>query len=327
MQQWNANHGYCGESSMIVASLYNGQYFSQYDVRDIASGFDPSSDPQIDGEFLLGYNDQYTVSQLKLNFTTWDNENRNTSEFLLWIKNNVYSGYIVTIGVYTNEYLFYCNHNNGAGDPEYDHIVTIVGVDSEYHDDGKYHGSDILYFSDHALWDPSTITGPRYIFNYTFDGIRRSRRAANDKSSDVYSLPDDTSIGNYGLAILGISDSDGTSVPVRIEASQNFEDPEMEDGSNTRPASTTITLNITLANIVKNRVYNLYKFNDEKLVPTANFEDSENVVARWNVSWKKYALHLYLTKLKAATRQFIEPSNLLLKCLDEVCHEKIVYLQ
>ena len=35
--QWEHNGGYCGETSMISAGLYYGQYLSQYDVRTIAS--------------------------------------------------------------------------------------------------------------------------------------------------------------------------------------------------------------------------------------------------------------------------------------------------
>jgi hypothetical protein len=283
-QQWNENHGYCGESSMIIASLYYGQYLSQYDIRDIAAGYDPTSNPQIDGEFLLGRNDQYTASQLKLNFTTWDNNIRTTSAFLLWIKKKVHEGNIVTIGVYTNEYLFYCDTSHKAGDPDYDHIVTVVGVDSLYNNDGNYYGSDILYFTDHALWDPSSSTGPRYIFNYTFDGMRRDRKGANSKHAGVYSLPDDTTIGNYGLAISGIADNDGTMVPVRVQASQNYEDPEIIEGSNVRPASTNVALTITIANLERNTIYFLYKYNDEQHVPTENFEASTHAVATWNVS-------------------------------------------
>ncbi len=35
--QWNANNGYCGETSFISAGLYYGQYCSQWKARDIAS--------------------------------------------------------------------------------------------------------------------------------------------------------------------------------------------------------------------------------------------------------------------------------------------------
>ena len=35
--QWNENNGYCGETSILSAGLYFGEYVSQYDARVLAN--------------------------------------------------------------------------------------------------------------------------------------------------------------------------------------------------------------------------------------------------------------------------------------------------
>jgi hypothetical protein len=35
-KQWNANYGYCGETSFITSLMYYGGYMSQYDMRELA---------------------------------------------------------------------------------------------------------------------------------------------------------------------------------------------------------------------------------------------------------------------------------------------------
>ena len=37
-EQWETNLGYCGEVALISAGLHYGQYLSQYDARDLATG-------------------------------------------------------------------------------------------------------------------------------------------------------------------------------------------------------------------------------------------------------------------------------------------------
>jgi hypothetical protein len=257
---------------MITIGLILGQYFSQYDLRQITSGYQPTNSPQIDGEFLLGENDAYAAEQLRYNFTQWDNSVRNPESFLLWIKKEVLLGNYVTIGVYTNEYLFYCNGNPHAGDPTYDHIVSILGIDTNTPTDtNTYHGNDILYFDDHGLWGDEPDVGTRYIFNYTFDEIMGTRQEANEKTGRVYTLPSSDSEGNYAISVSGILDTHHNTLPISIIPSQNYESPEIEDGTNTRPASSSITLTITITNLIPSVSYVLYTYHDINTVPTGSF--------------------------------------------------------
>jgi hypothetical protein len=270
---------------MLTIGLFFGQYFSQYDVREITSGFESTNSPQIDGEFLLGYNDAYAAQQLRYNFTQWDHDaattnGKDTKSFLLWVKKEVLEGHHVTIGVYTNEYLFYCKSNPNAGDPTYDHIVSILGIDtSTPSDTSTFNGNDILYFDDHGLWGDGSpavgdsTSGTRYIFNYTFDEIMGTRQEANDQTTAarVYTLPSSESEGNYGISVHGILDSHGDTLPISLFPSQNYESPEIKDGSNTRPASSSITLTIKISSLTPSVSYVLYSYSSIDNVPTSSF--------------------------------------------------------
>jgi hypothetical protein len=264
---------------MIMCGLALGQYFSQYDIRQITSGYSVTKSPQIDGEFLLGYNDAYASEQLRYNFTQWDHSTMNTKLFLLWLKKEVMLGHLVTIGVYTNEYLFYCKTKLTEGDDSYDHIVSVLGIDTKTPNDYTvYDGSDVLYFDDHGLWGDPEI-GTRYIFNYTFDEIMGGRVEANSQTGRVYTLPNSTSIRNYGLSVSAILDTHHDTFPISITTSQNYESPEIKDGSNTRPASSTITLTITISDLAPSVTYILYTYTDIARVPTGSFNSHSTMAA------------------------------------------------
>jgi hypothetical protein len=265
---------------MIMCGLVLGQYFSQYDIREISSGYSATNSPQVDGELLLGYNDAYAAEQLRFNFTQWDHSTRDTKSFLLWLKQEVMLGHLVTIGVYTNEYLFYCKTNSHAGDSDYDHIVSVLGIDTNTpHDYTEFQGNDVLYFDDHGLWDPDPSIGTRYIFNYTFDEIMGDQVEANSKIGRVYTLPDSPSIGNYGISVSSILDTNHDTFPISIDVSQNYESPEIKDGSNTRPPSSSITLTIMISDLIPSVDYILYSYTDITSVPTDSFNTHSSMAA------------------------------------------------
>ena len=55
----------------------------------------------------------------------------------------------MTIAVYANMFLFNQDTRPTAGYSEYDHIVPVLRIDSNYND-GLYHPDDIIYFSDNG---------------------------------------------------------------------------------------------------------------------------------------------------------------------------------
>jgi len=265
--QWVNNNGYCGEVSLISAGLYYGQYISQYDIRAIAG----KNAPQNKTQLLIGGNDSYAATQLHLNSIEWDTDDEeDTDDFLAWVKQNVAKGYPVAIGVYMNQYLFHDNPDPTAGDSDYDHIVPVIGIDSNYPlTDPNYYSDDVLHFSDNGVW---MSDNPPYLFSYGFDEFQASRKDANAKDGEIYSVSDDAS--NYGIAITGVMDLNGDTLPVRISTNYNFETPDIANGSK-RPLPTPLVLTITISGLQPNVVYNLYRYNTIDSVPNSNFNASK----------------------------------------------------
>jgi hypothetical protein len=73
-RQWEANAGYCGETSTISALLYyGGGYMSQYDMRVAASP--NTTDTQTDTQYLLADNDLKCAKNVKLLAQEWNSTN------------------------------------------------------------------------------------------------------------------------------------------------------------------------------------------------------------------------------------------------------------
>jgi hypothetical protein len=158
--QWEPNDGYCGEVSAVMALLKFGGYVSQYDVRAIATrGGNQSID-----YYLVGENDEAAAAKLRLAHIEYPNTcsatrpRRCSMEYLAWVKKMVRRGYAVTITVYMNSFLFFNASAPRAGEPDYDHIVSVLSVESAY-DDDEYHDTDTLTLDDHGLWAPQCCSG------------------------------------------------------------------------------------------------------------------------------------------------------------------------
>lgn len=277
--QWKSNYGYCGEVSLISAGLYYGQYISQYDIRAIASPHIPQS--QFESQLLLGVNDEYAAAQVHLKGEAWNGRGKTSNQFLSWVKQNVIKGYPVLIGIYANKYLFYGNSNPDAGDPDYDHIVPVIGISSKYdQNDLRYYGDDRLQFSDDGFWGNESDSP--YYFEYAFDAFQANRRQANAKNGAIYSLSNRGP--NYGIAITGVIDLDGDTLPVRLETNVNDETPSIIKGSDTRPQPMPITLKITISGLEPGVKYHLYRYNHVNLVPHSNFNGHASQASeKWSI--------------------------------------------
>jgi hypothetical protein len=265
--QWLSNQGYCGEVSCVMAGLKYGQYLSQYDVRDISTG-----SQQI--YYLVGDNDLQATSRLNMvgiqypNTCRVDGFNTCAKQHLAWIKTMVRRGYAVTICVYYNQYLFYNDTNSTAGYDDYDHIVTVTSIESQF-DDDDYHPTDILVMDDHALWAPDWM--PVYYFRYTFEEFMGSREKANAHRGNLYTLPSKTPAGNFAIAHTGVKDDDGVLEKVRVDTNLNYESPEIVDLSDVRPLQMPLVLTVRVSDLVPGVQYKLYRYDDETLVPSRNF--------------------------------------------------------
>ena len=104
------------------------------------------------GIYTVGQNDQFISDKLRLNHIEYpSSDSISTKEYVVWMKTMLKQGYAVTICVYMNHYLFYLETNPNAGDREYDHIVTLREIESDF-DDNEYHDTDIITIADHGLW-------------------------------------------------------------------------------------------------------------------------------------------------------------------------------
>jgi len=300
--QWNANYGYCGEVSLISCGLYYGQYCSQYKARSLASPGISQARPS--SQLLLGVNDVRAATAMHLETIAWNTaRQRNTREFLLWIKSQVLQGHPVAIGLFMNQYLFYGDKTRNAGDPDYDHIVPVTGIGSSYSLTTKantYYAGDTLYFSDNGLWAPRDV--PVYSFSSTFGLFPKSRSGANQAKSPVYSLNNNAS--NYGLAVTGVKDKDGKTVRVTLTVSPNSEIPALAEGSRNAPTPAQLSLKATVAIPDPSLSYNLYLYDSFEAVPDSGFNAKAGQASQvWHIpanSGTTYAVNLTLSSDKVA---------------------------
>jgi hypothetical protein len=276
--QWNHNWGYCGEVSLLSAGLYYGQYISQYDARAAADRL-----PQYrkSSQLLLGVNALRAANVMHLDAVA--QSSRDTDDFLVWVKRNVVLGRPVAIGIFMNQFRFYGNRNRGAGSPQYDHIVPVLGIDSAHPRDARgYHADDVITFSDNGEWS-SGLHDARYFFSYTFGAFQKTRERANARHGPIYSLSDDSR--DFGLAIDGVKDLDGETVPVRVTTNVNYEKPQIVEGSSKRPPPERLVLTITVSGLRHGSKYNLYRYNSLLAIPDAAFNaNASRAYEKWVIT-------------------------------------------
>jgi len=199
----------------------------------------------------------------------YDNANHDVKQYLAWLKQMVRKGYAVTMTVLMNHCLFYGNCDEPtAGCVGYDHIVSLAKVESNF-DDDDYHDEDIVTFSDHGLWSPRS--GTPYYFSYTFKEVQGTREQANAKGGPLYMINNEPKVGNYGNAQTGIIDPNHDCLPVLVETSVNYENPQIAVKREERPEAMPLTLTVTVSGMEAGVTYKLYRYNDESLLPEINF--------------------------------------------------------
>lgn len=261
---WQNNAGYDGETALISAGLYYGQYVSQYDVRALIT---PGGD-QIGGKLTIGENGGSAAQQLHLRYEEWNNLG-DSLQFLAWMKQKLAGGIPVVFGVYANRTLFGPGPMDHA---DYDHIVCARTILSRFPiSHPASYPTDQIGFTDAGLFRPEKTND--YNFHYNIARFQSSRSDADIPTSLVYSLPSDAP--NYGIAILGVADLNGDTLPVKLEANPNNETPSIDPNSNMRPASMPLELTITISNLEPGVTYNLYRYNQLASVPESQFNANE----------------------------------------------------
>lgn len=280
-RQWNENSGYCGETSFISAGMYFGQYCSQFTARSIASPGVPQSDES--SQLLLGVNDVVAARRMRLAVEPfYDRTQRTRQAFLAWVKSGFLRGHVVIIGVYNNVRKL---EETPPGFHTYDHIVPVLGYGSERRldrDADRAPPTDVITISDNGLYGPfGDPPAYPFLYSYRLRTFPRTRAEANARRGPVYSLR--STPRNYGIAVTGIVDLDGVTVPVRLTSDLDGE-PDIGHMSDVPPAPVPMTLTATVTIPDQRIAYTLYQYDDFAQVPASSFNASaDRAVASWAI--------------------------------------------
>jgi hypothetical protein len=183
--QWESNDGYCGEVSLLMAGMSNGQWMSQYNSRLVCGAF-WGTESNGQGLSLLqagnpltnkiNYNAQVAIESpnmgvsgpydfahaslcaanagLRARSYPYDSGANigmaGFQNYLLWIKTEVMAGHQVMIGTLLHT----------GKDAQYDHEVSVMAIGTRFPNDSTtFHPDDILYFDDHGVFTLSSSNG------------------------------------------------------------------------------------------------------------------------------------------------------------------------
>jgi hypothetical protein len=174
--------------------------------------------------------------------------------YMSWVKQQVINGYQVSVAILIAAV-------DGGSSDQYDHEVPVIKIGTNHSPtDPTYYPDDVLYIDDHGNWniengktnattydaipwgingtDNSTSCTP-YVFGYPFSALGMTDAQA-DKSTQAYEivLPAPESIktetggsgsssvsitgpNNYAVAVTGVLDTYGETVPVVLNAESN----------------------------------------------------------------------------------------------------------
>ena len=222
-------------------------------------------------------------------------------ELILWVKQQLFQGNVPIIGVLNNVTAL---NETGPGDPQYDHIVPVMGLESEFPiDDGgvHYYDSDVITISDNGLYGPDANGDYPLQFSYEVGSFQGDRAQANEPGGPVYTLNNTPPAGQpctYGIAIEGVLDEDNVCLPVSLACDRHREpDPPTMAQTPTPPpelaqtplcdqAPTPIPIKLTATVDLSGQSgpCTLYRYDDFSLVPVSGFNAAAgNAVQVWNI--------------------------------------------
>jgi hypothetical protein len=174
--------------------------------------------------------------------------------YMSWVKQQVINGSQVSVAILISAV-------DGGSSDQYDHEVPVVKIGTNHSPtDPTYYADDVLYIEDHGNWNidnnkknattylavPWGVNGTNnatsctpFIYGYAFSALGMTNAQA-DKSTQAYEivLPANSSIktqtggsgtssvtitgpNNYAVAVSGVMDTYGETVPVALTAGSN----------------------------------------------------------------------------------------------------------
>ncbi|CAF1287533.1 unnamed protein product [Adineta ricciae] len=246
--QWKHGNGFCGEVSIQSIALKFGAWISQGLIRKINKG-----------EYLLqpvSSEDRrdplQTLTQLHLTYDEWnwkDTPQPQFRQFCQWMKRSILRGHPVVFGIFLPD----------DDCDDYDHIVPAVGIKYENEDEHDPDHDKLIYYD---LYELQQIE----------KGLNEKEFAATRASIDDKEDADDGCLPlniDYGIAITGIVDKDGVTLPVHLSVSACDEQvpyffPEPREMNGT----------VTVSGLLVGNFYALLRYSSYKHVPTGGDADA-----------------------------------------------------
>ena len=244
--------GFCGSVTIQTAGLYYGNWLTENAIRGTSGGYNGRHQLYIAFPKDLDIPSTSMLSAcvaLKLNCSMWDYDtaaNPQHTAFLRWAVAGIQLGYPVGLGLYWGV----------EDDPDFDHIVPMVGFDS--HPGGE---PAAVYFND--LHTNATL---RVEVN-TFVRSRKQCHDAHRFGPSSFCLPKKV---DYGMRVLGNADPTGELLPVRLHVNRVDEpDYSREDKHHQKPV--WMRAQVAVHGLESGRRYVLLRYEEMEAVPVKEF--------------------------------------------------------
>lgn len=226
--QYDANGGFCGEVSIQQLALRFGAWVPQAVARGAGGG-----------ELLLGVNYGAALTALRLKYENFGGAGY--SAFITWAKARLVKG----VGVVSVAFV------KGLTDPDYDHIMPIVGWETATGPAGGYDGTDVVVLN--TGYDIASV-------RRTVSGYSCSRSTATYTINQAGCVPKATT---WGTALTGPAYANATGPATALA----FTTPAAEPGLGKPGVVFNATL--TTTGLVAGLKYRLYRVTALSRVPSA----------------------------------------------------------
>lgn len=190
------------------------------------------------GELLLGVNYNAAMAALRIRYENWGGAG-GAKAWLAWAKARLTRG----VGVISVAYV------KGLADPDYDHIMAVLGVDTTT-PAGGFDAGDAFYFA--TGYDAAPVRRGA-------GGYACTRTSSSYTINQAGCVPTNT---QWGTAVLGPAYANATRPGVSLTALSSLSEPGVG-----KPG-VTMTATLTLKGLVVGRRYKIFKVVNLARVPT-----------------------------------------------------------
>jgi hypothetical protein len=242
MWGWTGNvNGYCGETTIQMAGLYYGNWFSQEQVRYAAGN----------AEVIIDVNAHTAIGNLFMTFQRWDINKQKQPQgqnFLKWSAAQLDSGSPVMFGGYLKQ---------KGGDADFDHVMPFLGYEADK--SGKI---TAMYYDDLYSTEVRTLDNPSDVTTR-----KQCSTSSTPKQPFDYCVP---SQYDSGVSITGIVDRAEETYRTMLDVGR-WDEPDWgaEDKLHQKPVEMYPSAKIS--GLEAGQAYHLLRFDEAGAVPASNF--------------------------------------------------------